>query len=135
MEKKYTNKTLYRRLFCSISALLIGLPCFFSGIINDNQNSPLMRFLQILTLHERITEDEIFTFTIGMMAFSASLIFLMMIIGWIFNLPLDRSWKAVIVLGCIFCIPNTIIYLSISNFFNRTDLLIIPLASLLFYLT
>ena len=135
MEKKYTNKTLYRRLFCSISALLIGLPCFFSGVINDNQNFPLMRFLQVLRLHEHITENEIFTFTLGIMAFSASLIFLMMIIGWILNLPSDRSWKAVIIVGCIFCIPNTLIYLSTGNFFKRTDLLIIPLALLVFYLT
>lgn len=135
MEKEYSSKILVRRLLCSISAIIMGLPCFIYGIVGENENFPLLRFLRVLTLHERITINEIFTFTLGVMAFFSSIIFLVMIIGWIFNLPSDRSWKIIIVIGTICWFPNTLICFSLENFFKRIDLLIIPLASLVLYLT
>lgn len=123
MEKEYSSKILVRRLLCSISAIIMGLPCFIYGIVGENENFPL------------ITINEIFTFTLGVMAFFSSIIFLVMIIGWIFNLPSDRSWKIIIVIGTICWFPNTLICFSLENFFKRIDLLIIPLASLVLYLT
>jgi hypothetical protein len=135
MKNIYTCKNFFWRLICSISVLVLSLPCFFSGIVGGNENFPLLRFLQILTLHEGFTVNEIFTFTLGVMAFFASIIFLVMIIGWIFNLPSHRYLKTLIVIGSICCFPNTLICLAIGNYFKSIDLLIIPSASLAFYLT
>lgn len=135
MEKEYTSKTFLWRLGCSLSALIIGLPCFFTEIMGSNKNLPLLRFLQILSLHDTLTINEICTFILGIMAFFASLIFLIMILGWVFNLPSYTFLKTLIVIGCICSMPNILVFLSISTYFKGIDLLIMAPAILAFYLT
>ena len=88
MDKEYTMATFLRRFIISVKCLIIGSPCFYLGIVRGN--------------------------TLGVMAFLATVILLIMMFGWIFDISTNLFLKILVVIGCCCGFPNAALCLSFS---------------------
>jgi hypothetical protein len=135
MEKEYTGATFVKRFLISLGSLIIGSPCFFIGIVGDDKSLPILRFLRILPMPEYMDGRDIFNFTLGVMAFFATVILLIMMLGWIFNVSSNRFLKVLVVIGCCCGLPNAFVCLAIGSMLMGVGLLILPAIFLACYLT
>ncbi|PIT12557.1 hypothetical protein [Snodgrassella alvi] len=134
MEKEYTNTTFVKRFLICLGSLIIGSPCFFIGIVGDGKAFPVLRFLRILPMPEYMDNRDIFYFTLGVMAFFATVILLIMMFGWIFNVSSNRFLKVLVVIGCCCGLPNAFVCLTIGSMLMGVGLLILPATLLACYL-
>ncbi|NUE65695.1 hypothetical protein [Snodgrassella sp. ESL0253] len=134
MEKEYTNTTFVKRFLICLGSLIIGSPCFFIGIVGDGKAFPVLRFLRILPMPEYMDNSDIFYFTLGVMAFFATVILLIMMFGWIFNVSSNRFLKVLVVIGCCCGLPNAFVCLTIGSMLMGVGLLILPATLLACYL-
>lgn len=72
MEKEYTGATLVKRFLIFLGSLIIGSPYFFIGIVGDGK-------------------------ALGVVVLIATIILLIMMFGWIFNVSSNLFLK---VFGC-----------------------------------
>jgi hypothetical protein len=135
MEKEYTRATFVKRFLISLGSLIIGSPCFFIGIVSDEKTFPILHFLRILPMPENMDDKEIFYFTLGVMAFFATIILLIMMFGWMFDVSSNLFLKVLVVIGCCCGLPNALICLTIGSMFMGVGLLILPATLLACYLT
>ncbi|MCO6516261.1 MAG: hypothetical protein J6586_07150 [Snodgrassella sp.] len=126
MEKEYTRATFVKRFLISLGSLIIGSPCFFIGIVGDEKTFPILHFLRILPMPENMDDKEIFYFTLGVMAFFATIILLIMMFGWMFDVSSNLFLKVLVVIGCCCGLPNALICLTIGSMLMGVGLLILP---------
>ncbi|PIT11260.1 hypothetical protein [Snodgrassella communis] len=126
MEKEYTRATFVKRFLISLGSLIIGSPCFFIGIVSDEKTFPILHFLRILPMPENMDDKEIFYFTLGVMAFFATIILLIMMFGWMFDVSSNLFLKVLVVIGCCCGLPNALICLTIGSMLMGVGLLILP---------
>lgn len=134
MDKEYTMATFLRRFSISVMCLIIGSPCFFLGIVGDDKAFPFLRLLHIMPMPENMSSDEIFYFTLGVMAFLATVILLIMMFVWIFDISTNRFLKILVIIGCCCGFPNAALCLSIGGLIG-IGLLILPATILSIYLS
>lgn len=134
MDKEYTMATFLRRFIISVMCLIIGLPCFFLGIVGENEAFPFLRLLHIMPMPENMSGSEVFYFTLGVMAFLATVILLIMMFGWIFDISTNRFLKILVLIGFYCGFPNTVLCLSFSDLLG-IGLLILPATILSIYLS
>lgn len=134
MDKEYTMATFLRRFIISVMCLIIGLPCFFLGIVGENEAFPFLRLMHIMPMPENMSGDEIFYFTLGVMAFLATVILLIMMFVWIFDISTNRFLKILVIIGCCCGFPNAALCLSIGGLIG-IGLLILPATILSIYLS
>jgi hypothetical protein len=135
MAKEYTGATFVKRFLISLGSLIIGSPCFFIGIVGDGKAFPILRFLRILPMPEYMDGRDIFNFTLGVMAFFATVILLIMMFGWVFNISSNRFLKVLVVIGCCCGLPNAFVCLTIGSMLMGVGLLILPATWLACHLT
>ncbi|WP_239324667.1 hypothetical protein [Snodgrassella gandavensis] len=137
MHKKYTAEVFIRRFIFSLNAFFIGFPCFFIGIVgvHNGISFPFLRFLHILPMPEEMDTNQAFYFILGVLAFFATVIFLIMIYGWLFDVYSNRYLKIMVAVGCCCGIPNAIFCLWIGTMAVGIGLLILPAVILSIYLT
>ncbi|WP_239403118.1 hypothetical protein [Snodgrassella communis] len=126
MEKEYTRATFVKRFLISLGSLIIGSPCFFIGIVGDEKTFPILHFLRILPMPENMDDKEIFYFTLGVMAFFATIILLIMMFGWMFDVSSNLFLKVLVVIGCCCGLPNALVCLTIGSMLMGVGLLILP---------
>ncbi|MCO6514525.1 MAG: hypothetical protein J6589_08670, partial [Snodgrassella sp.] len=126
MEKEYTRATFVKRFLISLGSLIIGSPCFFIGIVGDEKTFPVLHFLRILPMPENMDDKEIFYFTLGVMAFFAMIILLIMMFGWMFDVSSNLFLKVLVVIGCCCGLPNALVCLTIGSMLMGVGLLILP---------
>ena len=126
MEKEYTRATFVKRFLISLGSLIIGSPCFFIGIVGDEKTFPVLHFLRILPMPENMDDKEIFYFTLGVMAFFATIILLIMMFGWMFDVSSNLFLKVLVVIGCCCGLPNALVCLTIGSMLMGVGLLILP---------
>lgn len=134
MDKEYTMATFLSRFIISVMCLIIGLPCFFLGIVGENEAFPFLRLLHIMPMPENMSGSEVFYFTLGVMAFLATVILLIMMFGWIFDISTNRFLKILVLIGFCCGFPNTVLCLSFSDLLG-IGLLILPATILSIYLS
>lgn len=134
MDKEYTVGTFLRRFIISVMCLIIGSPCFFLGIVGDDKAFPFLRLLHIMPMPENMSGSEVFYFTLGVMAFLATVILLIMMFGWIFNISTNRFLKILVLIGFCCGFPNAVLCLCFSVLLG-IGLLILPATILSIYLS
>ncbi|PIT14630.1 hypothetical protein [Snodgrassella alvi] len=137
MEKEYTAEAFIWRFLFSLNAFFIGFPCFVIGIVGvDNNGSfPILRLLHVLPMPQNMDSDAAICFSLGVMAFVATIIFLIMIYGWLFNVCSSKYLKILVVIGCCCGIPNAVLCLSVGTMSFGIGMLILPAVILSVYLT
>lgn len=110
MEKEYTRATFVKRFLISLGSLIIGSPCFFIGIVGDGK-------------------------ALSVVVLIATIILLIMMFGWIFNVSSNPFLKVLVVIGCCCGLPNALICLMIGSMLMGVGLLILPATLLACYLT
>ncbi|NUE65693.1 hypothetical protein [Snodgrassella sp. ESL0253] len=137
MRKGYTAEAFVRRFIFSLNAFFLGSPCFFIGIVGEYNgiSFPFLRFLHILPMPEEMNTNQAFCFTLGILAFFATIIFFIMIYGWLFDICSNGYLKIMVAIGCCCGIPNAIFCLLFGSLAFGIGLLILPAVILSIYLT